>query len=62
MYLRQGLGENVSKLFLYSDEINLDEPPICTFSDVVVSDFYVLTPVMQNWIFDQGDRSFVVHI
>ncbi|KAG7022493.1 hypothetical protein SDJN02_16225, partial [Cucurbita argyrosperma subsp. argyrosperma] len=28
-----GLGENVSKLFICSDEINLDEPLICTFSD-----------------------------
>ena len=24
-------------------------------------DLYVLAPVVQNWIFDQEDRSFVVH-
>ena len=43
---RQRFGEDVSKLFLYSDEVNLDEPLICTFSDVVESYFYVLAPVV----------------
>ena len=46
----QRFDEDVSKLFLCLDEVNLDVPLICTFSDVVESDFYVLryTPTISR--------------
>ena len=59
---RQRLDEDVYKLFPCTDEVNLDQPPICTLPDVMEPDLYVLAPVVQNWVFYQGDRSFVVHI
>ena len=49
-YLRQRLGEDVSKLFLCSDEVNLDKPSIYTLLNVMEPDLYVLASVVQNRI------------
>ena len=56
----QSLGQNVRQLLIGSDMIDVNLVFFDAETDVVKLDVDVLTSIMVNWVFAEGDRRFVV--
>ena len=58
----QGLGENICNLIICRNVLKLNDPSLNPISDEVVSDLYVLRPVMENWILKEFDTTRIIAV